>query len=351
MDPGEGWYPRTFFDFGDDGSAFVSSLEPTQDCPENAVYFDQVYADWEGRPVRKPRAACLFEQPSASMAWRHDDGSGLVESRKMRQLVLRTIGTVSNYDYVFDWIFQQDGVIRVRVGATGIDNVKAVKSPTATQGPSGGASQYGRFIAENTVGVNHDHFFSFRLDFDVDGTANSFVRDKFQVQRLPSDGLRKSVWVAIPETAKTEDQAKAQMSMEHPEIWRIINPNVKNHLGYPVGYQLTGGANAMSLMVPDDYPQKRAGFTDYQVWVTPYRDNERYAAGDYTIQGKVGDGLPAWTKANRAIENTDIVLWYTMGFHHVPHAEDWPVMPTMWHEFELRPVNFFERNPALDLPK
>jgi len=351
MDPNEGWYPRTFFDVGEDGSGFLSSLEPGQDCPENAVYFDQVYADWQGRPMRKPRAACLFEQPAGTMTWRHDDGGGLVESRKLRQLELRTIATIDNYDYVFDWIFQQDGTILVRVGATGMDNVKAVKSPTAGQDPTGEGSHYGRFIAENTVGVNHDHFFSFRLDFDVDGTANSFVRDKFQVQRLPSDGLRKSVWVAIPETAKTEDQAKARMSMEHPEIWRIINPNVKNYLGYPVGYQLMGGENAMSLMLPDDYPQKRAGFTDYHVWVTPYRENERYAAGDYPLQGKVGDGLPSWTKANRSIENTDIVLWYTVGFHHVPHAEDWPVLPTVWHEFELKPFNFFDRNPALDLPK
>jgi Cu2+-containing amine oxidase len=34
-----------------------------------------------------------------------------------------------------------------------------------------------------------------------------------------------------------------------------------------------------------------------------------------------------------------------------PRAEDWPVMPTAWHEFELQPVNFFAHNPALDLPK
>ena len=66
----------------------------------------------------------------------------------------------------------------------------------------------------------------------------------------------------------------------------------------------------------------------------------------YPNQSKGGDGLPAWTQANRPIKNTDIVLWYTIGLHHMVRAEDWPVLPTVWHEFELRPFDFFERNPA-----
>jgi primary-amine oxidase len=349
MDPSEAWFAKTYFDESERNDSFSSSLEIGSDCPENAVYFDQVYADLKGWTYLKQRAACLFEQPAGYMAWRHDESS--VESRKARELVLRTVGIFGNYDYVFDWIFQQDGVIRVRAGATGQDEIKSVKSRTAAEDSSGEDGRYGRFLAENIVGVNHDHFFSYRLDFDVDGTANSFVRDKLVVKTLPPDSLRKSVWVPEAVTAKTEQDGKLHMSMEQPEFWRVVNPNVKNALGYPVSYALMGGDNAISLMIPQDYPQKRAGFTDYQLWVTPYRADERYAAGDYPTQSKGGDGLPAWTRANRAIEDTDIVLWYTMGFHHVPHAEDWPVMPTMWHEFELRPVNFFSRNPAIDLPK
>ena len=43
------------------------------------------------------------------------------------------------------------------------------------------------------------------------------------------------------------------------------------------------------------------------------------------------------------------MLWYTVGFHHITRPEDWPILPTRWHEFMLRPVNFFTQNPAIDL--
>ena len=43
------------------------------------------------------------------------------------------------------------------------------------------------------------------------------------------------------------------------------------------------------------------------------------------------------------------MLWYTFGIHHVPRPEDWPVMPVDVVSFWLRPVGFFDRNPALDV--
>ncbi|MGH7856285.1 MAG: primary-amine oxidase, partial [Candidatus Binatia bacterium] len=180
--------------------------------------------------------------------------------------------------------------------------------------------------------------------------ANSFVTDAIRA-KAAGQGRRKSIWVAETRPVKRELDARLHMSMEKPALWRVVNPAVPGPLGYPVSYELMPGHNAMSLLSEDDYPAMRAGFSAYNLWVTPYAPDERWAGGDYPNQSPGGDGLPRWTKADRAIENTDVVLWYTLGFHHVVRPEDWPVMPTSWHEFSLRPFGFFPRNPALDLPK
>jgi primary-amine oxidase len=247
------------------------------------------------------------------------------------------------------------------VGATGIAEVKTTVEATAadpartTNGNGSGApatapDAYGRFVDKHIVAVNHDHYFSFRLDLDVDGSTNSFIADRLVTKTLPPDHPRRSVWVREPSTARTERDGMLHMDMAKPALWRVVSTTGKNHVGYPTSYQLLPGMSAATLMTPDDFPRRRAGFIDHHLWVTPYRAEEKYAAGDYPTLSTPGQGLPAWTSTNRGIEQTDIVLWHTIGMHHLVRAEDWPVMPVLWHSFELRPFDFFDRNPALDLP-
>ncbi len=81
-----------------------------------------------------------------------------------------------------------------------------------------------------------------------------------------------------------------------------------------------------------------------------YDPDQRFPAGDYPNQHPGGDGLPAWTAADRPLENTDLVLWHTFTAHHVVRPEDWPVMPVTTVGFKLRADGFFDGNPALDLP-
>jgi primary-amine oxidase len=353
MDPAHGWATRVFIDAGEFYSrGILKPLRPEVDCPSNAVYVDGLVPDEHGFPVLHSRLACLFESYSGDPAWRHFESSEMAGSAA-RVLVLRTAAVIGNYDYVLDWRFERDGSLRVAVGATGIIETKAVKAKDAGDsgghGMAGAPDEFGHFVAENTIGVNHDHFFSFRLDVDVDGVNNSFMADKL-VKRELKNPERKSIWVVEPVTAKTEKDAMMDIHLDKPTMWHFINPNVKGPLGYPTGYELMPGATAASLLDAEDGPQKVGAFSTHQLWVTPYKADERFAAGVYPTASKGDDGLANWTKANRPIENTDIVAWYTLGFHHAPRAEDWPVMPVMWHDFVLRPFDFFPQNPVLDLP-
>ena len=94
---------------------------------------------------------------------------------------------------------------------------------------------------------------------------------------------------------------------------------------------------------------RRAAFATRNLWVTPYEPDERRAAGDHPNQHAGGDGLPAWTAADRDLVDTDVVLWHTFGVTHIPRPEDWPVMPVEYTGFQLVPVGFFDRNPAIDV--
>jgi Copper amine oxidase, enzyme domain len=53
---------------------------------------------------------------------------------------------------------------------------------------------------------------------------------------------------------------------------------------------------------------------------------------------------------DRPTEDTNAVLWYTLGSHHLTRPEDWPVMPVERTGFALKPRGFFDQNPALDIP-
>lgn len=352
MDPSFAWYQKNFLDAGEFNAGGLSKpLLAGQDCPQHAAYLDALVSGDQGRPRTVSNVVCLFERETGDMAWRHFGEEP--ESRRRRDLVVRSAAVIGNYDYVFDWTLQQDGSIRVAVGATGITEVKPTLAATAADRTAVGEAPdaYGRFVDKHIVAVNHDHYFNFRLDVDIDGPANSFVADRLTTRALPADHPRRSIWVTQLTTARTESEGMLHADMERPALWRVVSTTAKNHVGYPTSYQLVPGMTMATMLTPDDYPRRRAGFIDHSLWVTPYKAEERYAAGDYPTLSAPGQGLPAWTKANRPIQQTDVVLWHTIGMHHVVRAEDWPVMPVMWHSFELRPFDFFDRNPALDLPR
>ena len=336
-DPGSGWFFRNSFDVGELGLGITATpLRAGVDCPTNCTVFNAVMADSEGEPRTIPRAVALYER-DGGIAWKHG-----VEARRARDLVLGFVSQVGNYDYGFDWIFHQDGTLEVRVALTGIMAVKAVAD--------GRDEPYGHMVDKNLAAPHHQHFFTFRLDLDVDGAAPNRVVELNSTAAAGKDNPYGGAFRMQETPLRSEREAQRNLNLATSRRWMIVNPNAKNALGHATGYALVPGANAIPFAAPDSWVRKRAGFLNAHVWVTPYQATERYAGGDYPNQSRGGDGLSKWTAANRSVDNTDIVLWYTLGITHNPRPEDWPVMPVDTAEFKLMPWGFFARNPALDLP-
>jgi primary-amine oxidase len=320
----------------------TNSLTLGCDCLGVIHYFDGAYCAPDGEPVVIPNAICLHEEDSG-MLWKHTDfRTGLVEVRRGRRLVISSVVTVGNYEYGFFWYLHQDGVIASEVKATGIVSTQAV--------PDGEEPEYGSLMAPNLGGINHQHVFCARLDFDLDGGGNSVVEVEAQaVPRGPANP-EGNAWRTVSRTLRTEGEAQRRVDPLRARGWLVTNPSRRNAVGRPVAYKLIPGDNTVPFAAPDSSVLRRAGFVRNHLWVTPYDPRQRYPAGEYPYQHPGGDGLPAWVESDRPIEDTDLVVWYTMNHHHVPRPEDWPVMPVARIGFELKPWGFFDRSPALDVP-
>ncbi|KAA8522279.1 hypothetical protein F0562_012952 [Nyssa sinensis] len=355
MDPTDAWYFKTYMDAGEYGFGLQAMpLDPLNDCPRNAYYMDGVFAAGDGTPYVRSNMICVFESYGGDIGWRHSEspitGMEIREVRPKVTLVVRMAASVANYDYIVDWEFQTDGLIRSKVGLSGILMVKGTPYVNMNQ-VNQQENLYGTLLSENVIGVIHDHYITYYLDMDIDDSDNSFVKVNIRrEQTSPGESPRKSYLKAVRNVAKTEKDAQIKLKLYDPSEFHVINPSKKTRVGNPVGYKVVPGGTAASLLDLQDPPQLRGAFTNNQIWVTPYNQSEQWAGGLFVYQSQGEDTLAVWSDRNRAIENKDIVLWYTLGFHHIPCQEDFPIMPTVSSSFDIKPVNFFENNPILRIP-
>ncbi|TWU22803.1 primary-amine oxidase [Bythopirellula polymerisocia] len=358
-DPDPNWYWRAAFDEGEYGLGRLSNeLQEGLDAPDNARFVDIVLAGETGVPELRHNAVAMFER-DGGILWKHyDEVAEQNYVRRRRDLVLLYTVTVGNYDYFIKWIFHQDGTLEARAEASGILLAKGAPQEScqtciaAAKGkPVEGDERFGTLVDHQVIAPIHQHFFSIRLDFDIDGPQNSVA--EVNVSSLPvGPGNPQLNGFQVEKTPLTSElRARRDINLDSHRHWRVYNPGVMTALGHYPSYLLVPGENSVPYVHPEGSARKRAAFMEHHFWATAYRPEEIYASGSHPNQNPASEGMPKWASDDESLENRDLVVWYTMGLTHVPRPEEWPIMPTAGVGFKLVPMSFFTENPALDVPE
>jgi primary-amine oxidase len=342
-DPSFDHYRRTAFDVGEWGLGFMTtSLELGCDCLGEIVYLDAVMHDTKGEPYTIKNAICLHEEDNAVL-WKHVDHTTGAEVRRMRRMVVSCHITVANYEYLVYWRFYQDGNIECEIRATGL----MVTTPFSAGGE---APRTGTVVDKQTYAPFHQHFLVARLDLDVDGDGNTVMEVDSRALPVSAENPHGLALVTEATPIRSEAESARDYSWETQRWWEVVNPNRTNAFGANPAYKLVASASIPALMDPQAPQYLRAPVIGHSVWVTRQHEEERFPCGDYPTQSLHDDGMTRWVSDDEPLENTDVVLWYVFGIHHITRVEDWPVMPADVVGFWLKPFGFFDQNPSIDVP-
>lgn len=288
------------------------------------------------------------------IGWKHTDSlTKTVSVTRSRVLVLQTIITVGNYEYIFMWHFDQAAALHYRIQATGILSTVPI-APGVTV-------PWGTNVNEGVMAPYHQHVFCLRIDPALDGDKNSFMEEDSMAMPFDEKNPVGVGYITQKNVMKRAGYSEAQPNRVH----KIFNPSIINKIsGRPVAYSISSAQKQMLLAHPQSWHGRRAKFALQPYWVTSYRDGELYAAGDYTYQSlpedvetSLGVSVPRkgdlgnWAGRCDKVDDEDIVLWHSVSLTHNPRPEDYPVMPCETMTVSLRPSGFFEHNPALDVPQ
>ncbi|KZV64877.1 amine oxidase catalytic domain-containing protein [Peniophora sp. CONT] len=338
------WLDR-FFGMG----AAVRDMIPGYDCPDEAIYLPATTFTLEGS-IKRSRAICVFESDTHKPITRHtgfhQDEMGAV---KGFVLTVRSIATVGNYDYLFDYMFHIDGTIEVRLSASGY-----------LQGGFWEKRQegYGAPIQATSMGSLHDHVINYKVDLDVVGEANSLLATTTAVEEvehpwLDEDWGRTVVQQKISRNyIETEDDALLFYPKNFQGGYSIVNKDEKNKWGISRGYAVHPGYSPIhNTVVGSKRLLNNANWARYNLAVSARKENERTSSSMYNMH------LPGTPPVDfhkffdgDSLTQTDLVAWINVGTHHLPQAEDSPNTRTnvATSSFMLTPLNYFDADVSME---
>ncbi|XP_052821069.1 putative amine oxidase [copper-containing] [Mya arenaria] len=328
------------------------SLVPGGDCPVHATFLSANHViESQEAPMVVDRAFCVFEHNTATPLRRHltsFGGNKFYEGMLDSVLIVRTVATVINYDYIFDFIFHQNGAVEVKAISTGYI-LASFRFPPE--------NEYGFALNEHITGNIHHHMFNFKVDMDINGQANRFetieVRPEVADNTLwsASSGAKYSQTKMVRKQIKNEASAAVNYNLSTPKYLTFYNDKVKTRAGVPRANRLLMKGMSKQMVTTGTGQEPSVSWARHQLAVTRYKDSERRSSSIYACydgENPVVD-FQDFMADNESISDVDQVAWVTMGVHHIPRMEDQPVTPTVGLDlrFFLLPYNYFDEDPAI----
>ena len=343
-DPRHPFHKKSAFDLGDAGAGLMANnLKLGCDCLGSIHYVSAVLSDDKGQPQDMPNVVCVHEQ-DAGIGWKHTNyrtGRGVVT--RNRELVLQSILTVANYEYILSFIFNQAAEVHYEVRATGILSTQPIDEDVQVP--------WGTVVHPGVLATHHQHIFSLRIDPALEGPHNRISYTEAHAMPLDEKTNPHGNGYVTKDTL-IESSGGFDTDSGTNRTFKILSASApRNKInGAMPGYKLLVPPFQPILSHPTSFNHKRAEFADRSLYVTKYRDGELFAGGWYTNQSRGGSGVRSWADRKDNVVDEDIVLWAQFGINHIPRVEDFPVMPCEILKVSLKPVNFFDRNPAINVP-
>ena len=331
--------------YGTSSSIGASSISLVRgvDCPDTSVFLNTYFWVNTGRPVKGKGNICVFEQNGGIPQRRHFStnykGGYYYSGIADYHLVVRTIATVWNADYLFDYIFYPDGAIEVKAANTGYVRY-------------GSWEEYGNPIHDHVIANLHQHLFNYKIDIDIAGVRNRYtildIRLENVTHPMYMDGTQMKI---VPTLIHTEKEAIRVDPSQTPFLL-FHNKDAKNPNGRDRSYRIVNKGQT-DFLLKDAPFSGAAQWAKYPVVVTRRQDTEISSTSIYAQNYpfspvlNFNDFIDSYS-----IVDTDLVAWVTMGAFHVPGTEAVPSTSTTWnrYSFILQPYNYFSECPTKDSP-
>ncbi|WP_084708087.1 Ig-like domain-containing protein [Leucothrix mucor] len=245
---------------------------------------------------------------------------------KANALKVFSISKVGAYVYIPQWLFFDDGRMEPSMVATGslqrINNTSIEPHGWLLSALAGNTSR---------IGLSHMHNYFWRLDFDLNGTANNDIAS--EINYVAANGKRQRSMTTF------SNEVSRSVSPTSQRSWVISDGSQRNDKNHALSYEIRLSEAGHREQGPAYEP-----FTYNDFYVTRANNCEQIASHNQRINSCGTDSVDQFAN-NETLSGQDLVAWVGISFYHMPRSEDYPRMDAHTNKFEIIPRDWHTQNP------